>query len=421
MANLKVLICGAGIGGQALGFWLSKMNFDVTVIERFPALRTNGLQLDIRQPAIEVIRRMGLEEAFRAKTIPEQGLEFVDSSGRRWAYFPANRTGTGLQGFTTDYEFMRKDLCQLLHDSSKDRVKYVFGTTIKALEQQGGVVNVTFSDGRKDQFDLVVGADGQGSRTRRAMLQPGAKDPVHSLGVYIAYFTVHRPLQKGEEYKGTVYVGTGNRYVFIRRHEDSTIQAYLAVKAPPEKMNHIRKGDIEKEKEFFLKIFKGAGWITDELLEEMLATDDFYCERLGVVKLDAWSNARVALVGDAAYCPTASTGMGTTSSLVGAYVLAGELGKHCGSSGTKMGVEYALKAYEEKFRPFVAQVQDGITEDQVFWGKVPSSAFGVFLANLILWLATLFRLDLITKWILREDVRDWSLPSYDRMVYGAGW
>jgi hypothetical protein len=86
-----------------------------------------------------------------------------------------------------------------------------------------------------------------------------------------------------------------------------------------------------------------------------------------------------------------------------------------------MGVEYALKAYEEKFRPFMAQVQDGITEDQVFWGKIPSSSFGVLLANLILWLVALFRLDLMNKWILREDVRNWSLPSYDQMVYGAGW
>ncbi|SPO06573.1 related to 2-polyprenyl-6-methoxyphenol hydroxylase and related FAD-dependent oxidoreductases [Cephalotrichum gorgonifer] len=281
MANLKVLICGAGIGGQALGFWLSKMNFDVTVIERFPGLRTNGLQLDIRQPGIEVLKRMGLEEAFRAKTVKEQGLEFVDRSGKRWAYFPANRTGQGLQGFTTDYEFMRKDLCQLLHDSSKGRVNYLFGTTIKTVEQKGSAVNVTFSDGKEDQFDLVVGADGQGSHTRRAILQSGAEDPIHSLGVYIAYFTVDQPVKKGEEYRGTVYVGTGRRFIFTRRHEDSKIQAYLMCKAHQDSMDHIRKGDIEKEKQFFVKKFKGLGWISDEILDKMLATDDFYCERLG--------------------------------------------------------------------------------------------------------------------------------------------
>ena len=47
-------------------------------------------------------------------------------------------------------------------------------------------------------------------------------------------------------------------------------------------------------------MFKGAGWETDEILAEMMVTDDFYCERLGVVQLDAWSEGRVVLVGDAA-------------------------------------------------------------------------------------------------------------------------
>jgi 2-polyprenyl-6-methoxyphenol hydroxylase-like FAD-dependent oxidoreductase len=421
MAHSKVLICGAGIGGQALAFWLSKMNFDVTVIERSPTLRTTGLQLDLRGPGIEVMKRMGLEEVFRAKSVQEQGLEVVGDSGKRWAYFPANRTGKGLQGFTTDFEIMRGDLCQILHDSSKDRVNFVFGTTIEKFEQKDNTVNVTFSDGKKDQFDLLVGADGQGSRTRRAMLQPGSEDPIHYLGVYIAYFTIPQPLERGEEYNGTVYLSTGRRFVFVRRNEDSKVQVYLAYKTKSDNMKHIHKGDTEKEKEVFVKAFKGARWNTDALLEGMMATDDFYCERLGVVKLNAWSDRRVALVGDAAFCPSASTGMGTTSSMVGAYVLAGEIGKHCGGSGNKESLSSALKSYEEKFRPFMDQVQDGITEDRAFWGKIPSSSIGITIVNLILWLAALLRLDVISKWLLREDVQNWDLPNYDQMVYGAGW
>jgi 2-polyprenyl-6-methoxyphenol hydroxylase-like FAD-dependent oxidoreductase len=421
MPNSKVLICGAGIGGQALAFWLSKMNFDVTVVERSPTLRKTGLQLDLRGPGIEVMKRMGLEEEFREKSVQEQGLEFVGDSGKRWAYFPANRTGKGLQGFTTDYEIMRGDLCQMLHDSCQKRVKYVFGTTVTRFEQKDDIVNVTFSDGKKDHFGLVVGADGQGSSTRRAMLPPNSKDPIHYLGVYIAYFTIAQPLEPGEEYNGIMYLSTGRRFLFSRRNEDSKVQVYLAYKTQPEKMKDIHKGDTEKEKELFGKIFKGAGWNTDAFLKGMMATDDFYCERVGVVKLDAWSDRRMVLVGDAAYCPSASTGMGTTSSMVGAYVLAGEIGKHCGGSGTKEGLSAALKSYEEKFRPFMDQVQDGITEDDAFWSKLPSSSFGIMIVNLILWLAASLRLDVLSKWLLREDVKNWDLPNYDQMVYGTGW
>jgi hypothetical protein len=49
------------------------------------------------------MKRLGLEEAFRTKRCPERGLDFVGSSDGRWAYFQANKSGQGLQGFTTDF------------------------------------------------------------------------------------------------------------------------------------------------------------------------------------------------------------------------------------------------------------------------------------------------------------------------------
>ena len=100
MVRLKILISGGGIAGNAVAFWLSKLGHDVTVIERFPNLRATGLQIDLRGHGIEVLRPMGLEEAFRSKIVPEQGLQVVDKSGRRRAYFPANKSGQGPQSFT---------------------------------------------------------------------------------------------------------------------------------------------------------------------------------------------------------------------------------------------------------------------------------------------------------------------------------
>lgn len=41
---MKVLISVAGIAGNALAFWLSKLGHDVTVVERFSSLRVQGLQ-----------------------------------------------------------------------------------------------------------------------------------------------------------------------------------------------------------------------------------------------------------------------------------------------------------------------------------------------------------------------------------------
>ena len=81
MANLKVAVSGAGIAGHALAFWLSKLKYDVTVIERFTTPRASGLQIDLRGEEIELLRRMGLENQFRSNAVKGLGAQLVDSKG----------------------------------------------------------------------------------------------------------------------------------------------------------------------------------------------------------------------------------------------------------------------------------------------------------------------------------------------------
>lgn len=71
---------------------------------------------------------------------------------------------------------------------------------------------------------------------------------------------------------------------------------------------------------------------------------------MGQVRADRWSSGSVVLLGDAAYCPSPVSGMGTTLAVVGAYVLAGELASH-GAQGKGLG------EYERIMRPWVRKVQ----------------------------------------------------------------
>lgn len=417
---MKVLVSGAGMAGSTLAFWLSKLGHNVTVIERFPNIRASGLQLDLRGHAIEVIRRMGLEDAFRAHKAPEQGIEVVGSSGMRWAYFPANKSSKGLQSFTTEFEIMRADLCRILHDASKEGVRYMFGNSIKSFEEEEeGAVKVRFQDGTSDWFDLLVGADGQGSRTRYMMMGEGSPDGFHPLNnTFVGYVTLPRPIAEGEGYNATMYMATGGRAIMTRRHKPDMTQAYITCDFSSYDMKEVAKGPVQGQKDAIAKVFKGAGWKSDEIIKGMMEDNDFYLAEVGIVKLDKWYKGRVALVGDAAYCPSVNTGMGTSSAIVGAYILAGEIGTHCTKDPTKESLEAALKSYDRRFRPFMKQVQKGLLEGEGFSDKMPQSALGITLINCLIGVASVLRIDVASKFVLREDIKDWDLPCYTG-VFGA--
>ena len=75
---------GASVAGPTAAYWFAKAGASVTVIERFPKMRTGGLNIDIRTAGVTVMRKIpGMEAAVRAKITPLEGLSFVRDNGRR--------------------------------------------------------------------------------------------------------------------------------------------------------------------------------------------------------------------------------------------------------------------------------------------------------------------------------------------------
>ena len=270
----------------------------------------------------------------------------------------------------------------------------------------------------------MVGADGLNSRTRKMMLGPDAKDATRPLdGLVIGYFTMPRPLQEGEEYLATVYIAPGNRGMMVRRSHPETWQIYLGGKTHA--LDSVARGDIKAEKDVLTNYMRGAGWETEEILKAMNTDNDFYLERMAVVKLDKWFRGRVTLVGDAAWCPTANTGMGTTSSIVGAYILAGEIGRYCGrgtvgksksnNDNNAANIAKALASYDAKFRPFMDQVQKGIGEGSDWGYSFMSTGLGISLVYTFAAIASFFRVN-VGAMMLKEEVKDWELPDYEELL-----
>jgi 2-polyprenyl-6-methoxyphenol hydroxylase-like FAD-dependent oxidoreductase len=405
MPPLKVLICGGGCAGPALAYWLANTGHNVTIVERFPALRATGAQIDLRGQGIEVVKRMGLNDIIRSKLVDEEGTAFVDLNGNIRGTILANKSGKGAQTLTSEYEIMRGDLIRIFYEATHHNVRYLFGTTVENFEQNDQSVTVHFSDGSLDTYDLLIGADGQGSRIRKAILPPGSPEPYRRLGIHMAYWFI--PRDETDDNLSRSYISPGGRMIKRRSHNETETQVYFFLKDDSPELSSIHRASVETQKDFWTRRFRDAGWQTSRFLEGMKTTENWYCQEVVQVQTDTWHKGRVALLGDASSCPSPFSGMGTTASLVGAYILAGEINRHADD------LPRALANYDQVFRPFVDEVQN--INVSLMKLAIPETRWGIAILHFIAWLVCFLRIPELASRFSKERDGDWKLPEYSEL------
>ncbi|MBT2212025.1 FAD-dependent monooxygenase [Actinomadura sp. NEAU-AAG7] len=400
--SLRVLVAGGGVAGQALAYWLVRGGHRVTVVERFPALRATGAQVDLRGQGIEAVERMGLLDAVRGELVDEAGVAFVNASGKARATIMANTSGRGRQSLTSEYEIMRGDLVRILHDASREGAEYAFGLSVDGFTQDEHKVLAHFSDGSSGEFDLLVGADGQGSRIRRAIL-PDGFDPYWRVGIHMAYWFVPR-IASDSDIRDT-YMVPGGRQIMRRSHNAAETQVYFVMREVSEEASAIHREPVERQQEFWAGRFRDAGWQTERFIEGMKAGPFFYSQEILQVRTDTWSKGRVVLVGDAAHCASPYSGMGVSGGLVGAYVLAGEINRHPDD------LPAALANYDAVLRPFVDEIQAEVNPRILRLGMpMTRRAIGAFLSATAL-ACFLHVPDFVARHSKKDRGGDWRLPE----------
>lgn len=343
MSGTDVLISGAGIAGPALAHWLARYGFRPTVVERAPGPRAGGQTVDLRGAGREVVERMGLLPAARAAAVEERGVAYVDARGRRRAAMPAEAFGG--EGIVAEIELMRGDLARVLLDATAATTEYVFDDEVTALEQDADGVTVRFRRAPQRRFALVVGADGLHSAVRALAFGPEERF-LRPLGCVSAYATVPNRY----DLDGWFHMySTPGRVLGLRPDRDpAQVKVLLGLRTPA---TGVDRRDPDAQRALLRAAFAGTGWVTDRVLADLASSTDLVVEESGQVHVDAWSDGRVVLLGDAAWCSSPLSGLGTSTALVGAYVLAGELARAGGDHRA------ALAAYEAVLRPYVAQAQ----------------------------------------------------------------
>lgn len=313
--NKTVLISGAGVAGPALAYWLTRHGFAVTVVEHAPSLREGGYKVDIRGVAMDVVDRMGLSQEVREASTAIRGGAWVDGSGKALATLGPELIGLRSPG---DDEVLRGDLSKILFDATKQEVEYLYGDSIVELAEHAEGMCVRFRNAAPRVFDLVIGADGMHSAVRRLVFGTEERFARHT-GMAACVVSVPNFLEL--DHWELIHPAPG-KVVQVYATQAGAAKAQFIFQVP----EHLPdRRDRAAQQQLVAAAFADAGWQTPALLDAMPDSPDFYFDTVSQIHLERWSQGRVAVVGDAAWCPSPLSGQGTSMALVGAYVLAGEL------------------------------------------------------------------------------------------------
>lgn len=334
------LIVGAGVAGSSLAHWLLRAGWQVDLMEDGSESLPPGQHLQIRGIAAEVIERMGLTAAVRAKSTPQLPTSHVGLDGK---VFARDAWAEGCSA--ARLRIAADDLVRILMESSKVADTFVSGDHIDAIGTSADAVHAYRHSGESRGYDVLVITDGRRSRTRALALDRQI-EPVSFHGE-ITHLTVAGKATDGME--RIRYIAPGRRSVTLLPGQNGAVHVRLLdLSRAPGKYR--TPGSVDPWRGV-RTVFADLGWETPSTLESVAAADVFYHESLAQVRLRGpWWHRRSVVLGDPAYGMGPVTSAGASLDLVGAYILAGEL-------TTQDEQADAFVAYERLMRPVAAKAQ----------------------------------------------------------------
>ena len=383
---MKTLIVGAGIAGPTLAYFVQRAGYEPTLVERSPELRRGGYLVDFWGAGFDVSDRMGIMPEVMRRGYQLREVRQVGEDGRRITAFDPELFVRGTGGRYVSIP--RSELAAIIYGALGGRVETIFGDSVRALDDDGARVAVTFDSGTIRDFDLVIGADGLHSQVRRLVFGPDEQFEKY-LGITVAAFEVEG-YHPRDQLVAVMYTKVGYQVTRLSLRDDITMFLFTFVDD-----GSVANHDAGAQQATLRARLAGAGWEIPEILKCMSDAKTFYCDRVSQIQMSSWTRGRVALLGDAAACVSLLAGQGTALAMVEAYVLAAELAQARGDH------VQAFARYEQSLMPFLRSKQKAAV--RLAPAFAPRSGVQLFLRNSVL---KLFNLPFVAKLAMGNSLRD---------------
>jgi 2-polyprenyl-6-methoxyphenol hydroxylase-like FAD-dependent oxidoreductase len=309
---MNVLISGAGIAGTAAALFLQKFGIAPTIIDKADAFQKLGYILSLKSFGLQLMDELGLLDELKQRGLPYSSIRLYRADEGLLQEFHQDIVDRITHGEIFVY---RADLHEVLYNAADRLIGIHFGIQIRAIEQNHEYVRVVFSDGAEKSFDAVIISEGLRSTTREMLWHENGVEPFEV--IYTATTIDHRHAFNRSSMN--TYFGVNKSLLcFPVTDERLVFQAYLRGRLP--------EGiDNQQMQQLLLRAFADFTPGVTDLLHAMKPENYVFRDNVAMIALPALHKGRVALLGDAGYCPTFLSGMGASLALLGARVVSQSL------------------------------------------------------------------------------------------------
>ena len=340
-APVKILVLGAGIGGLGASIALRQRDFDVDLAEIKQDISVYGVGINQPANSLRALRSLGVLDDIMAVGCPFDKTDFYAADGELIVHVPSVMGGD----VPANTALSRLNLHRILIAAAEQHdVKIRYGTTMEQFSDSGRAVDVRFTDGRRESYDLVAAFDGIKSATRRAIFGP-EHDAVYS-GFGVFRVTLPRP----DYVDGIrVYQALGVKAGYIPLSA-TTMYMFVVTPDPP---------GVSHRQEDFADILRSRmapfGALPGEVRDAIQASADIVYSPISDVLLPLpWFSGRIGILGDAAHACAPHLTQGAGMALEDGLVLAETLAE----ARPGVPLEDQLRAFEERRFPRARLVQD---------------------------------------------------------------